>query len=142
MVWIRKNPFDTDPKIEMIKFVSEQANLAGASLTDEERTILASENPDVDQVTEQRLRALVRGVIVAQRASGEEADRKSFVNAVEWVTDLEYPYVVALAEAELTGSHSVDQVVRRSYSGMWVIGGSLAVAALIIVLFLLARRLF
>jgi len=142
MAWIRKNPFDTDPKIEMIKFVSEQANLSGVSLTNEERTILASENPDVDQVTEQRLRGFVRGVIANQKASGQDADRKSFVNAIEWVTDLEYPYVVALAEAELTGSHSVDQIVRRSYSGMWVIGVSLAGAALIIVLFLLARRLF
>jgi hypothetical protein len=140
----RKNPFtSTDPKLEMIRFVSDQAISSGSPLTDEERRLLASENPDVDQSTEMRLRSLVSAVIASQKASGRDADPRSFTNAIEWVTDMEWPYVAALAVAEITGAQSVEQVARRSESGPWVTAGCVAVMALLIVaVILLVSRMF
>jgi hypothetical protein len=139
--WIRKNPFTTDPKMEMIKSVSERAASVGSPLIDSERELLAAENPVVDEATERRLRALVAGVIANQKATGEDADPRSFVNSGEWATDREWPYVAALAEAEITGSQTVKQVVRRSGSGAWLIAGCLTIVLLIALLVLLAHKL-
>jgi len=99
----------------MINFVADAAKQSGAPLTDDERSILAAENPDVAPATEKRLRGLVAKVIAEQKQTGQENERKSFVNAIEWAGDGEYPYVVALAEAEITESQSIDRVIRREY---------------------------
>jgi hypothetical protein len=136
--WIRKSPFTTiDPKREMIRLVSEQANLTGTPLSEFELAFLSSANPQVDETTERRLRDLVVGVIDNQRSSGQDRDPKSFVNAIEWAGDGEWPYVVAIAVAQITGNQDVEQVDRRTYSGAWIIAGCFGFALLI----LLARRL-
>ncbi|MGO9085295.1 MAG: hypothetical protein ACLQBK_08725 [Candidatus Sulfotelmatobacter sp.] len=138
--FIRKNPFATDPKMEMIKFVSDQATSVGSPLSDSERELLAAENPVVNEPTEKRLRTLVASIIATQKATGRDGDPRSFVNAVEWATDGEWPYVAALAEAEITGSQTVEQVERRSFSGAWLIAGCLTIFFLIVLLVLLAHR--
>jgi hypothetical protein len=137
---IRKNPFTTDPKMEMIKFVSEHATSIGSPLSDSEREVLAAENPVVDEATEKRLRTLVAGVIAKQKATGDDGNPRSFVNATEWATDGQWPYVAALEEAEITRSQTVAQVVRRSGSGTWLIAGYLTIVLLIALLVLLAHR--
>jgi hypothetical protein len=139
--WIRKNPFTTtDPKMEMVRFVSEWANSLGSPLSEADHAILASENPDVDELTERRLRSLVAGVIANQKAPRHDADPKSFVGALEWATDGEWPYVAALAEAEIMGSPTVKRFERRGYSGWWLIPGCLVVILLIGLLVLMAHR--
>ncbi len=141
--WIRKNPFTTTyPKAEMIRFVSEHAAVIGSPLSESEQQLLASENPDVDEAAERRLRGLVAGVIANQRASGQATDPKSFVGALEWATDGEWPYVAALAEAEITGRPQVEQIERRDYSGWWLIPGCLAILLLIAFLVFLVHKLF
>jgi hypothetical protein len=139
--FIRKNPFTTaDPKEEMIRFVSEHARRIGSPLSDRERLLLASENPVVDEATERRLRSLVASVIANQKASGQYADPKSFVNAAEWAADGEWPYVAALEIAEITGNPTVERFERRDYSGWWPIAGCLTIVLLIGVLILLAHK--
>jgi hypothetical protein len=137
---IRKNPFTTDPKMEMIKCVSEHATSVGLPLSDSERGLLVAENPVVDEATEKRLRILVASVIAKQKATGDDGDPRSFVNAVEWATDGEWPYVAALAVAEINGSQTVEQVVRRSGSRAWLVAGCLTIVLLIALLVLLADR--
>src|ERR1700733_7796030 len=128
MAWIRKNPFtEFDAKAEMIRLVAEQANLSGTPLSDAERGILASENPAVERATEQRLRTLVGIVITNQKSSGQEGDPRSFVSAIEWATDGEWPYVAAIATAEIQGTQDAEQVGRRVYSGAWLIGACLVI---------------
>jgi hypothetical protein len=137
---IRKNPFTSDPKMEMIKCVSEYAISVGSPLSDFERRLLIAENPVVDEPTEKRLRSLVANVIAKQKASGDD-DQRSFVNAVEWATDGEWPYVAALTVAEINGSQTVEQVVRRSGSRAWLIAGCLTIVLLLVLLVLLADRM-
>ena len=137
---IRKNPFNTDPKTEMLRCVSEHATSAGLPLSDSERRLLVAENPVVDEATEKRLRSLVAGVIAKQKATGDDGGPRSFVNAVEWATDGEWPYVAALAVAEISGSQTVEQVVRRSGPRSWLVAGCLTIVLLIALLVLLADR--
>ncbi len=147
--FIRKNPFATtdlitaiDPKTEMIRLLSEHASSVGSPLSDSDRQLLASENPVVDGATESRLRALVSGVIANQKATGRDSDPKSFVSAVEWATDGEWPYVAALAEAEITGAQVVERFERRDFSAWWLLPGCLVIIVLIALIVLLARKLF
>jgi len=127
--------------MEMIRLVSEHAILSGTPLNDFERALLASENPAVDETTEKRLRALIGSLIASQKSSGQDGDPRSFANAIEWASEGKWPYVVAIAAAEITGSQTVEQVDRRVYSGAWVIGGCLVVALLIGLLALLVHKL-
>jgi hypothetical protein len=132
MAWIRKNPFTkSDAESEMIRLVAEQANLSGMPLSDSERGLLASENPAVDQATEYRLRSLVGSVIANQKSSGQDTNPRSFVNAIEWATDGKWPYVAAIAIAEMQGSKDVEQVNRSVHSGAWLIGVCLMIILLV-----------
>lgn len=133
---IKRNPFEAEPKKAMIEDVVSEADLSGEPLSNHELTILATENPEVDDRTEARLRHLVAKVIRRQKESGQAEHLKSFVNAVEWAGDGEYPYVVALAEAEITGSVTVDRIVRRDISKPWVYLGYVGVIILVLVLVL------
>lgn len=139
---IKKNPFDVDPKKAMIEAVASEANLSGEPLSDNELTILAAENPEVDDRTEDRLRRLVAKVIKRQQESGQSEDPKSFVNAIEWASDLEYSYVLALAVAETSGSVTVDRIYRRDIPKPLVYFGCIGIIALVLGVLWMLGKLF
>ena len=72
-------------------------------------------------------------------AFGIESDPRSFISAIEWATDGEWPYVAALAVAEITGSQAIEQMYCRSYSGSWVTAGCLAIVILLILMLALRQ---
>jgi hypothetical protein len=140
--WLSANPFTTDPKMQMIAFLAEEANISGQPLTDWERRILAAENPDVDEKTERRLKTLVEAVVARQKRSGLESDSHSFMNALPWAGDREYPYVVALAETEAAGAaRTIGHVIRRAMPPPFAtFGVAIVIAAAILLLYLSLKQ--
>lgn len=118
MAWIRKLPFDPDedPKAAMIREVAEEAVRTGTPLSEVERQLLATEVTRgfrVPDETHARLQELVCNIVKRQFETGEaERNPCCLVAAVEWAGDIEYPYVVDLAERAVTVSRP-PQTMRR-----------------------------
>lgn len=102
MAWIRKSPFGRgeDPKEFMIDIFVREALTEGWVVTEEERRTLAGEITahDVPEGFHNRTLSLVRRVIEREKETGESNNPRSFTGAVEWAGDMEYPYIVQLAE--------------------------------------------
>jgi len=101
MTFIRRNPFrDVDPKMTMIDVVAAEAADEGHALSENERSWLACERPkELPPDARERLKGIIEKIIERERWSEEARNNpRSFINAIEWAGDQEYPYVVELAE--------------------------------------------
>ena len=107
MSWIRRNPFtEEDPVQVMIDAVAVEAENQGSFLSAAEKELLAQERykSPVDPLQEERLKSLVNAVVLREINDAEinsDYRKRSFLNAIEWAGDLQYPYVVQLAERSM-----------------------------------------
>jgi hypothetical protein len=111
MSWIRKYPFGNEDALEiMLEYVSREAEVRGHPLTSDETALLRSEtfDPNVDPNTESRLLELVESIVEREAAEvgSDNYKIRNFSNAIEWAGDMQYPYIVHLAEHVITGRPS------------------------------------
>ena len=100
---IRSYPFGKEDATEiMVSEVAREAEAQGCPLTEAERSELSQDvNPKDDDVPgyQRRVYELIKVVIEKEMADPALKDwrTRSFVNAIEWATDMNYPLVGHLA---------------------------------------------
>ncbi|MCU1308256.1 MAG: hypothetical protein JWN45_2951 [Acidobacteriaceae bacterium] len=120
MSLIRKYPFgDEDPVEVMVEEVAAEASRQGSSLTVEERALLASERPKKSSISTEADNRMAQFItaIIAREAEDQEINadyrKRSFSNAIEWAGDMQYPYVVELAEKAIFAYQAAHPQLRR-----------------------------
>jgi len=107
MSWFIKNPFgpDENPVKHLVKLLANEAERAGAQLTDQDREILSKESSPQDPVPEdlkQKAKELITRIFDAEPDEFER-DPKSFSDSLQWAGAKSYPNIVAIAEEVLYG---------------------------------------
>ncbi len=108
MPWIRKSPFGRgeDPLANMVSSLDQEANASGTPLTENEKSILASEYSIREPIPEElhrKAKQLIAQILHRDAGASKEASTKSFRSSIEWAGDQAYPNIVALAEEVITG---------------------------------------
>jgi hypothetical protein len=108
MPWIRRSPFGRgeDPLTHMVSLLDQEAIASGTPLTENEKSILASEYSTRERIPEalqQKARQLIAQMLQRERGATTEESSKSFASSIEWAGDQAYPNIVVLAEEVITG---------------------------------------
>jgi hypothetical protein len=122
--FIRRNPFnDIDPSTFAIERLAAQAELDGEPLSDSERRWLAAEHDGSLEIPEQiknRLQCLAEKLVAAEKRDPPRG--LSLGDALEWGSDMRWPYVMALLAVAFTGTPQDGAPLRRSnYSVWWLV---------------------
>lgn len=130
----------------MIQEVAEEADRTGRPLSEVERQLLATEvrrGLRIPDETHTRLQELVSNIVKRQFETGEaERNPCCLVAAIEWAGEMEYSYVVDLAERAVTASRPPQSTRRGAMDFVGLILVGIAVVLLLMTIPLLLEVLW